>query len=223
MEEEKENSSLSQAPQYTSSYLQDQDLINISKILAECDPSAFELCANEMIDPESLEFIPKGNWTSKLMSLDGLRDSYFGRKNNVNRRFEHKLWNALRITAAHPNLIRFVGVCWANNNIIKVYKQAFAKLLNIKVIDGGLFHKQGNFTRHGFVICPEAKAIAEVPEDQLTDVDYRDVVLIYHKDNIFTQSSTEDIISNCKWDDPSPKTRVASIKINLMPSIESVE
>ena len=136
MEEEKENSSLSQAQQYPTSYLQDQDLINISKILAECDPSAFELCANEMIDPDSLDFIPKGNWTSKPTSLDSLRDTYFGRKNNVNRRFEHKLWNALRITAVHPSLIRFVGVCWVNNNIIKVYKQIFAKLLNIKVVDG---------------------------------------------------------------------------------------
>lgn len=220
MDEEKENPPLAHVTQFAGTYLQEQDLLNISKILAECDPNTFEHCTSEAIDPVALGFIPKSSWTTKSLSLESLHESYFGRKNNVNRRFEHKLWNALRITSAHPNLIQNVGVCWVSTKIIKVYKQAFAKLLKIRVVDGGLFHKQGNFTRHGFVICNETKAMAEVPDGYLADVDNRNVVLIYHKDNAFNQNSTEETISHCKWDDPSPKTRVASLKITLIQPIE---
>ncbi|OHS93050.1 hypothetical protein TRFO_12059 [Tritrichomonas foetus] len=220
MDDDKENSSLSQAAQLGGLTLQDTDILNISKILAECDTSTLELYTSELIDPESLGFVPKSAWSSKPTSLETLRDGYFGRKNNVNRRFEHKLWNALKITASFPNMTRFVGVSWVNDRIIKVYKYAFAKLLNIKIVDGGLFHKQGNFTRHGFVTVNEQAARSEVPESLLADVDFRDVVLIYHKDNRFTQNSPEEAISNCKWEDPSPKMRVASLKIGVMPSID---
>jgi hypothetical protein len=32
-----------------------------------------------------------------------------------------------------------------------VHSQTFGNLLGIRAVQGGLFHKQGNFSRHGFV------------------------------------------------------------------------
>lgn len=198
-----------QSPEYMDTTIQEQGMID----LHEFDQN--ELDANDMIDSKLLHFIPQDKFEKfNPMSLDDLRTKYFGRKNHACRRFEYKLWNALLITTVYPNLIPQVGVCWVNDNIIKVYKQSFAKLMNINHIDGGLFHKQGNFTRHGFVICEKEKVMQEIPQDQLEDVDFKNVVLVYHKENTFTKNSTEDEINSCKWDNPSPRTRIANIHFN---------
>ena len=139
--------------------------------------------------------------------------SEVAKKNNVNRRFEHKLWNALRITTAYPQFDKIVGCVWASDKVIKVYKTPFAFLLGITTIDGGLFHKQGNFTRHGFSDMTEYDARAALPPEQLADVDYREVHLLYTKDGSFSSNSTEQSISSCKWVNPQGATRVASLKI----------
>ena len=183
------------------SYIQDQDPLQA-------------LCNSEIIDPVALQFIPKSTWASwKPTSVQGLHDTYFSRKNSVSRRFEHKLWNCLRITSAFPNLTKVIGVCWVDNKIIKVYKFHFAKFLAITCVDGGLFHKQGNFTRHGFIPLTEPEAQQALTPDQLVDVDFRDVSLVYHQEGHFTADATEEEISGCKWVDPTPATRTAALKI----------
>ena len=171
---------------------------------------------DEILDPVALGFIPKSSWTQKAVSLAYLQDNYFSRKNNVNRRFEHKLYNALRITLIHPEFITYVGVQWVTDSIIKVYKYPFAKLLGINCVDGGLFHKQGNFSRHGFLTLLEAQAKAQIQPEYLADVDYRDVLLIYHSLGVFTSNAAEESISSCKWDNPCPATRTASLRIDSL-------
>lgn len=168
----------------------------------------------EIIDPVQIGFIPSNSWSAKMQSLLSLRESYFSKKNNVNRRFEHKLWNALRITTLFPNLDKIVGVVWLNEKVIKVYKQPFARLLGITSTDGALFHKQGNFTRHGFVDMTEYEAKEMFTPEQLVDVDFREVHLVFNKEFNFSATATEQDISQCKWDNPAGATRVATIKIN---------
>ena len=184
------------------------DLFMLHQILTESD----SLYTEERIDPHALHFIPENTWSQQMVSLQFLHDDYFGRKNNVNRRFEHKLWNALLITENFPDMTKLVGVTWATDTVIKVYKFPFAKLLNITAIDGGLFHKQGNFPRHGFVILNDVDAKEKVPKEQQEDVDFRDVMLITHASNCFTRQSSEALINQCKWVSPGGVTRVATLR-----------
>lgn len=210
---EKSNTgSLPQVAMHTHAEFQPSDLIVLQHILSEAEPLT-ALYTTECLDPQALHFVPENSWTQQTVTLQSLQEDYFGRKNNVNRRFEHKLWNALRITSMYPNMVKVVGVMWVTESIIKVYKYPFAKLLNISAVDGGLFHKQGNFTRHGFVVLTDADAKAKVPVEHLHDVDYRDVLLLTHSSGQFTMMSSEGTISSCKWDNPSGTTRIASLRM----------
>jgi hypothetical protein len=113
-------------------------------------------------------------------------------------------------------MIKLVGVTWVTETIIKVYKYPFAKLLNITAVDGGLFHKQGNFTRHGFIPLSDAEAKTKVPADQLSDVDYRDVLLIMHQNLQFSLLSSEGSVNACRWDNPTGATRIASLRMDAL-------
>jgi hypothetical protein len=192
------------------------DLLALQHLLTATDPMGM-LYSSEVIDPVALHFLPEAGWSQQCVSLQGLHGDYFGRKNNVNRRFEHKLWNALRLTSAFPTMTKLVGVVWVTDSVIKVYKQPFAKLLSIAAIDGGLFHKQGNFTRHGFVILSDAQAREKVPPEHLVDVDFRDILLIEHQRGQFTALSSPDTIAACRWDNPTGATRVATLRIQPRP------
>jgi hypothetical protein len=181
------------------------DLLVLQHLLSETEPMSI-LHSSEVIDPVALQFLPEAGWSQQCVSLQRLHGDYFGRKNNVNRRFEHKLWNALRVTSAFPNMTKLVGVVWVSDSVIKVYKQQFAKLLNIAAVDGGLFHKQGNFTRHVFVLLSDTQAREKVAPEQLVDVDFRAVVLIEHAGRQFTTLSSRDSIGACRWDKPTGAT-----------------
>lgn len=187
------------------------DMIMLNSLLE--NDTHKDLWNAEILDPVTLGFIPT-IWKPKPQSLMSLRETYFSKKNNVNRRFEHKLWNALRITKTFHNYVPVVGVQWVTKDIIKVYKRSFAYLLNITTIDGGLFHKQGNFTRHGFVELSENEAKALLPESVRADVDFRDVHLLKHKDGFFTDDSTEETINYCKWDNPTGSSRIAVFNVS---------
>jgi hypothetical protein len=191
---------------------QPNDLLVLQHLLSETEPLT-TLYTSDVIDPVALHFLPENGWCQQTVSLQALRDDYFGRKNNVNRRFEYKLWNALHLTTVFPNMTKLVGVLWVTDSIVKVYKQAFAKLLNIAAIDGGLFHKQGNFARHGFVAVTDTEAREKVPPEHLLDVDFRDVVLITHTRGLFTLMSCEASIGSCRWDNPGAATRIATLRM----------
>jgi hypothetical protein len=194
---------------------QANDLLVLQHLLSETEPLT-TLYTSDVIDPVALHFLPENGWSRQIVSLHSLHDDYFGRKNNVNRRFEYKLWNALRLTTVFPNMTKLVGVVWVTESIIKVYKQTFAKLLNIAAIDGGLFHKQGNFTRHGFVILTHEEARERVPPEHVVDVDFRDVLLITHGRALFTALAGEASISSCRWENPTAATRIATLRMDAL-------
>lgn len=216
MEDEPEKAIASALPQITmQAEFQSGEIFALQHLLTESEPMP-TLYTTECIDPVALHFIPENVWVHQMVSLQYLHGDYFSRKNNVKRRFEHKLWNALRITSAFPNMTRLVGVVWVTETIMKVYKYPFAKLLNITAIDGGLFHKQGNFTRHGFVTVSEAEAKAQVPPEQMQDVDFREVLLLQHSTLQFTMGSSEGTISACRWDSPIGTARTASLRLHTL-------
>lgn len=97
-----------------------------------------------------LGFVPQSEWPLQSMSLWDLRSMYFTRRNGAARQFDFKLYNALCITAKFPDSYKYVGAVWINQTVMKINSQIFANLLGIHAIQGGLFHKQGNFSRHGF-------------------------------------------------------------------------
>lgn len=188
------------------------NLATLGEIIKPLD-IPISLSTEEIIDPIFLGFIPTGAWLQKYVSIAYLKSTYFSRKNNIKRRFEHKLWNALQITKAFPKFVDQIGVIWVTNNVFKVYKNVFANLLNITAVNGGLFHKQGNFPRHGFLPLSEQEAKMEnIPPNFMVDVDFHDILLLYHKERQFTMSSSEDSITTCKWVNPAPATRIAFLK-----------
>jgi hypothetical protein len=72
-------------------------------------------------------------------------------------------------------------------------------LLGIGAIDGGLFHRQGNFPSHGFTeLNPsefeQLRAVAD-----LTDVDHDRIRLLVHRGGGFARTSNEDAVTSCKW------------------------
>jgi hypothetical protein len=133
------------------------------------------------------------------VNFGDLVTDFFQRKNNVNCRFPHKLYNALKMTRADPFFFQFLGVAWICDSVMKVDKLVFAQLLGIKSVDGALFHLQGNFPSHGFVELTHKQARLIVPPEMLRGVDYERVRLMMHQDRVFVRDATEETILNCTW------------------------
>jgi hypothetical protein len=125
--------------------------------------------------------------------------NFFQKKSNSNSRFSHKLYNALKIADERPSYVGFLGVEWISQTVLKVDKRAFARLLGIRIIDGSLFHQQGNFPSHGFVQLPETVARETLSEADLEGVDNDNVRLLTHQSGVFIRGCTEDAIDSCKW------------------------
>ena len=94
-----------------------------------------------------------------------------------------------------------IGVKWITNNIFKVSKFIFGRLLGIKSIEAGLFYYHGNFSSYGFVLLSldEIDQIRVHHENDLTDVDNDVVRLVKHIDESFTKTASEDSIKRIKW------------------------
>jgi hypothetical protein len=121
---------------------------------------------DHILRPVDLGFLPKSEWMPDQLSLWDLRQMYFTRRNGIARQFEYKLYNALLITSAFPESYEFVGAIWVNERVMKIHAAAFANLLGIHAVQGGLFHKQGNFSRHAFhhVFKISSPELAKMPE-----------------------------------------------------------
>ena len=158
----------------------------------------FESCLSDQsltFAPLDLGLPPVDNWAAETVTFGELVTTYFRRKNNSITRFPRKLVAALKIVEEHPDLYPAVGVTWVNETVIKVNKLVFARLLGIKTVDGGLFHRHGNFPSHGFV---ELK-MGEVDDgSDLSDVDYDCVRLLRHSSGAFTRSSDEGLAHACE-------------------------
>jgi hypothetical protein len=158
-----------------------------------CESSA------QMFNPREMGFIPRTFWPEREYTFGELVADFFRKKNSSNSRFSHKLYNALKIADERPFYVAFLGVEWISETVIKVDKRVFARLLGINVIDGSLFHQQGNFPSHGFVQISERVARGTLSEADLEGVDDDNVRLLTHQSGIFTRGCREDAIERCKW------------------------
>jgi hypothetical protein len=154
-------------------------------------------------------FVPKAEWPPQVFTLWDLRQMYFTRRNGPGRRFDFKLYNALCITKVFPSAYYFIGAIWVSATVMKIHSQTFAQLLGIHAVQGGLFHKQGNFSRHGFQqVMKRAEAAAAMTLD-LADVDDYLVRLFTDQHNRFSRDSEfviTDAMAAVREEEESPVT-----------------
>jgi hypothetical protein len=158
-----------------------------------------------MINPKEIGFIPSRIWTDRSVPFGMVVTNFFRRKNHLNCRFSHKLFNALRLVEWSPAHESLVGVSWLTTSVIRVNKMVFARLLGIRSIDGSLFHRQGNFPSHGFVEIGPRDARNMCPAGiNLAGVDFENTRILFHQEGLFRQGCTEAEIESCKWTSAKP-------------------
>jgi hypothetical protein len=157
-------------------------------------------CQNPLLvlNPRELGFLPL-LWPDRIRRFSDLVDNFFRKKTSSDSRFLHKLFNAIQLSEFDPNYFQFVGVAWVTDRVLKVDKYRFAALLGIRVIDGSLFHKQGNFPSHGFVEIAPDQARNELPLQALEGVDFDVVRLFVHGSDNFFRGCGPEMMRNCKW------------------------
>ena len=162
------------------------------------DPNA------HVIRPHELGFVPKSEWPPQVFTLWDLRQMYFTRRNGAGRRFDFKLYNALCITKAFPTAYALIGAAWIGPTVMKIHSQVFANLLGIHAVQGGLFHKQGNFSRHGFQQVMRTSPAALALHVDLRDVDDYSVRLFTDQHNRFSRDTefvvTEEMLNGSEND-----------------------
>lgn len=84
---------------------------------------------------------------------------------------------------------------WIGPTLMKINSQTFAALLGIHAIQGGLFHKQGNFSRHGFQQIQKSSPHAMQLNLDLRDVDDYNIRLFTDQFNRFSRD-TEFVITD---------------------------
>jgi hypothetical protein len=152
-----------------------------------------------VFSPQALGFLPSNYWLALDATFGDLVTKFFQRKNNANCRFPHKLYNALTLVDHNPMTFHLLGVQWVTDRVFKVDKWIFARLLGITAVDGGLFHRQGNFPSHGFAELTTSEIDALRATHDISDVDQDRVRLLIHKSNSFAKGSSEDSVTHCKW------------------------
>ena len=155
------------------------------------------------INPKQLNFIPNGYWPDCEIPFGDIVADFFQRKNNPFSRFHMKLYNALRLAEMRPDMKPLVGVEWVSKTVLMVNKVRFARLLGISTINGSLFHKQGNFTTHGFTSPSAQYIMQQIGEKKYDETDLHENVFLYHKNGIFTQNCSELDLLKCKWGNPA--------------------
>ena len=146
------------------------------------------------INPTACGFIPSLFWPNKEFTFADIVFDSFQRKNNINCRFIHKLYNAIQFTKMYPIYTEMIGVSFITTNVLKVNKHCFARLLNIKSIDGGLFHGQGNFPSIGFKELTKEEAEVYCDGVNIDDVNYDDIRLLVHTKGMFTANWDENVV-----------------------------
>ncbi|OHT12134.1 hypothetical protein TRFO_03778 [Tritrichomonas foetus] len=148
------------------------------------------------LNPNVLKFIPSERWNNvDQISLEDMTKTYFRAHSTKKLRFEHKLWNALKITLDNPHMYALVGVRWITHNVIKVNKKIFAKLLALTKPTSSLFNIQGSFPSHGFIEV-EQEELDKLAFDRGDEADCR---FFIHKNGVFTLLAIENDICQCKW------------------------
>lgn len=125
--------------------------------------------------------------------------TFFRKRNSMHCKFPFKLFNALKLTQNCPEFLPHVGVEWVTDSVFRVHRAAFARLLGVKTIEGGLFHQQGNFPSHGFVELPFDVSDCISREAGLGPADLSQVRFMRHSAGLFVRQSTERDLESCKW------------------------
>ena len=149
------------------------------------------------VSPHDLGFLPSNYWLNLDSTFGDLVTKFFQRKNNANCRFPHKLYNALAIVDRTPEMYNLLGVKWVTDEIFKVDKLIFGRVLGISSIDGGLFHRQGNFPSHGFKELSQEELNELKATHDISDVDQDRIRLLHHP--LFNKQSKEESVNKCKW------------------------
>lgn len=155
--------------------------------------------ANLTLSPQGLGFLPSNYWLNLDSTFGELVSKFFQRKNNANCRFPHKLFNALTIVDQDEKMYNLLGVKWITDRIFKVDKLIFGRVLGISSIDGGLFHKQGNFPSHGFQELSVSELEQLKGHYDISDVDLERIRLLHHRDGMFFKGCDEDSVTKCRW------------------------
>jgi hypothetical protein len=109
------------------------------------------------------------------------------------------LYNALALVESDPLFYHFVGVKWISDQVFKVDKLIFGRLLGITAIDGSLFHRQGNFPSHGFIEVASGDVDSMEKSCDLTDVDQDRVRLLFNTTKSFYRNCDENCLRGCKF------------------------
>jgi hypothetical protein len=152
-----------------------------------------------VMNPQELGFIPTVCWPNQNVSFGALVQAFFHKRSNVNCRFYHKLFDALRISTYFPNIRAFIGVTWVTSSVIRVDGPVFARLLKVNKFQAGLFHNGGNFACHGFVELNAFRARSLLGPENTAGVDFQDVRLYEHADGLFTRDSLGINLEDCHW------------------------
>ncbi|EAY23123.1 hypothetical protein TVAG_183600 [Trichomonas vaginalis G3] len=162
-----------------------------------------QVCADSSLTfcPSQLGLIPSSIWSSDIISFGSLVQNFFRRRNSSASKFPYKLFNALRITEVQPEYFPHIGVKWVDDNIIWVNREAFASLIGVKTIEGGLFHQQGNFPSHRFIELSYEESEAVAALHKLGHVDLSHMRMVRHSGGVFKRGCTESDLEKCKWKD----------------------
>lgn len=142
------------------------------------------------IDPQKLGLVPADEWPdNKQVTLNELVANHFRARSTRRLRFEHKLWNALRLVNEYPELRDIMGIQWQTNDIIRVDRDKFGLLLGLTRPTAALFNPQGSFQSHGFVEVNMKHVATENPTTRY----------FTHKSGAFTKDSQSADLLSCRW------------------------
>ncbi|KAH0788351.1 hypothetical protein GPJ56_007825 [Histomonas meleagridis] len=184
---------------YTRNVVASMPRFQIRKPISEMTFDEFINDSSITINPYELGFIPKTAWENEQVPFGSIVSSFFRKRNSSQTKFTYKLYNALKLSEKMPEFIPHIGIEWATDTIIRVHREAFARLLGVKTIEGSLFHQQGNFPSHGFT------ELSFRDSDNLSralnwgPADLSVVRFVTHSTGKFTKNSTEKDLKLCKW------------------------
>jgi hypothetical protein len=106
----------------------------------------------------------------------------------------------LKLSEACPEFQEHLGIQWVTDEIFRVHRTNFARLIGVKTVEGGLFHQQGNFPSHGFVELSFVESDAISRAKGFGPCDLSVVRFMRHATGGFGRYSTEASLQDrCKW------------------------
>ena len=174
-------------------------LFPVPRPIEEMDFDKMCLDPSVTVRPRLMQFIPAAAWTAEPVSFGLLVSTFWRKRNSMHCKFPYKLYNALKLTQFCPEFIPHIGVEWVTDSVFRVNRVAFARLLGVRTIEGGLFHQQGNFPSHGFVELPFEESDRLSRECGMGPADLSQVRFMTHQSGEFVRQSTEDDLEKCRW------------------------